>query len=128
MTPPNLSVRIGKLTLRNPVTTGSGTFGFGSEMAEIVDLSRVGAICVKATTRHARTGNPPARIVETPSGMLNADRTAKRRRGKLPGGKDALFAHLRHADHRERARRRRGRFRPCHAAADETRTGRTPSN
>lgn len=72
MTAPNLSVRIGKLTLRNPVTTGSGTFGFGSEMAEIVDLSRVGAICVKATTRHARTGNPPARIVETPSGMLNA--------------------------------------------------------
>ncbi len=72
MTPPNLSVRVGKLTLRNPITTGSGTFGFGSEMAEIVDLSRVGAICVKATTRHARTGNPPARIVETPSGMLNA--------------------------------------------------------
>ena len=69
---PDLSVRIGKLTLRNPVTTGSGTFGFGVEMAEVVDLNRVGAITVKATTSRARIGNPPARIVETPSGMLNA--------------------------------------------------------
>ena len=71
-TAPDLSVRIGRLTLRNPVTTGSGTFGFGVEMADIVDLNRVGAVCVKATTSHARVGNPPARIVETPSGMLNA--------------------------------------------------------
>lgn len=69
---PNLAVTIGKLTLRNPVTTGSGTFGFGSEMADLVDLERLGAVCVKATTRTARTGNPPARIVETASGMLNA--------------------------------------------------------
>ena len=71
-TRPNLSVRIGKLVMRNPVTTGSGTFGFGSEVAGLVDLNRVGAVCVKATTTHERVGNPPQRIVETPSGMLNA--------------------------------------------------------
>lgn len=69
---PDLSVQIGKLTLRNPVTTGSGTFGFGSELADLVDLNRLGAVCVKATTSKARIGNPPARIVETPGGMLNA--------------------------------------------------------
>ena len=69
---PNLSVRIGSMTMRNPVTTGSGTFGFGSETADLVDLNRVGAVCVKATTREPRAGNPPRRIVETPSGMLNA--------------------------------------------------------
>lgn len=69
---PDLSVRIGSLTMRNPVTTGSGTFGFGSEVGDLLDLSRLGAVCVKATTTHARTGNPPLRIVETASGMLNA--------------------------------------------------------
>lgn len=69
---PNLTVRIGKLTLRNPVTAASGTFGFGSETADLVDLNRLGAVCVKATTSHARIGNPPPRIVETASGMLNA--------------------------------------------------------
>ena len=68
----NLSVRIGGLTMRNPVTTGSGTFGFGSEAADLMDLNRLGAVCVKATTTHARTGNPTPRIVETAGGMLNA--------------------------------------------------------
>jgi dihydroorotate dehydrogenase (NAD+) catalytic subunit len=71
-TTPNLSVRIGRVTLRNPVTTGSGTFGFGSEAEDLVDLNRIGAVCVKATTSLPRAGNPPQRIVETPSGMLNA--------------------------------------------------------
>ena len=69
---PDLTVRIGSLTMRTPVTTGSGTFGFGSEVAEFVDLSRIGAITVKATTTHPRRGNPPQRMVETPSGVLNA--------------------------------------------------------
>ncbi len=69
---PNLRVSIGNLTLRTPVTTGSGTFGFGSEVAELVDLTKIGAVTVKATTREPRTGNPPTRIVETASGMLNA--------------------------------------------------------
>jgi dihydroorotate dehydrogenase (NAD+) catalytic subunit len=54
------------------VTTGSGTFGFGSETADLVDLSKLGAVTVKATTREPRRGNPPARIAETPSGILNA--------------------------------------------------------
>jgi len=69
---PDLTVRIGSLVMRNPVTTGSGTFGFGSEVAELLDLNRVGAICVKATTRLPRVGNPPRRMIETASGLLNA--------------------------------------------------------
>jgi len=68
----NTSVQIGKLTLRNPIVTGSGTFGFGSEMAEVVDLTKIGACVVKSTSREARLGNPTPRIVETPSGILNA--------------------------------------------------------
>ena len=68
----NTSVQIGKLTLRNPVVTGSGTFGFGPEMAEVVDLTRIGAVVVKSTSREPRLGNPTPRIVETPSGILNA--------------------------------------------------------
>ena len=68
----NTSVKIGNLTLRNPVVTGSGTFGFGSEMAEIVNLTKIGACVVKSTSREPRLGNPTPRIVETPSGILNA--------------------------------------------------------
>ncbi len=68
----NTQVRIGKLLLRCPVVTGSGTFGFGSEMADIVDLSALGAVVVKSTSREPRLGNPTPRIVETPSGILNA--------------------------------------------------------
>lgn len=65
-------VQIGALTLRNPVMTGSGTFGFGSEMAEIIDLNQLGAVVVKSTSREPRLGNPTPRIVESPSGLLNA--------------------------------------------------------
>lgn len=72
MSAPNVSVRIGSMTMRNPVTTGSGTFGFGSETADLVDLTRLGAVTVKATTREPRVGNRPPRIAETPSGILNA--------------------------------------------------------
>ncbi len=68
----NTSVQIGKLTLRNPIVTGSGTFGFGSEMAEVVDLTKIGACVVKSTSREPRLGNSTPRIVETPSGILNA--------------------------------------------------------
>jgi len=68
----HLCVNIGSLTLRNPVMTASGTFGFGSEMAGLVDLSRLGAIVVKSTSREPRAGNPAPRIVETPGGILNA--------------------------------------------------------
>ena len=68
----NTEVKIGKLTLRNPVVTGSGTFGFGPEMVGIVDLNKIGACVVKSTSREPRLGNPTPRIVETPSGILNA--------------------------------------------------------
>ena len=68
----NTEVKIGRLTLRNPVLTGSGTFGFGPEMAGIVDLNKLGAVVVKSTSLEARLGNATPRIVETPSGLLNA--------------------------------------------------------
>lgn len=68
----NLAVNIGKLTLKNPIVTGSGTFGFGPEMAGVFELSKLGAIVVKSTSVAPRLGNPPPRIVETPSGLLNA--------------------------------------------------------
>ena len=68
----NTSVKIGALTLRNPVMTGSGTFGFGPEMAGIVDLNALGAVVVKSTSLEARLGNATPRIVETASGLLNA--------------------------------------------------------
>ncbi len=65
-------VRIGTCTLRNPVMAASGTFGYGEEYADIVDLSKLGAVVTKGITLEPRAGNPPPRIVETPSGMLNA--------------------------------------------------------
>ncbi len=68
----NTQVQIGKLTLRNPVLTGSGTFGFGPEMAGIVDLNKLGALVVKSTSLEPRLGNAKPRIVETSSGLLNA--------------------------------------------------------
>ncbi len=68
----NLEVRIGKLTLPNPVTVASGTFGNGEEMSEIIDLRKLGGVFLKGTTLHPREGNPQARLVETPSGLLNS--------------------------------------------------------
>ena len=68
----DLNVNIGKLHLKNPVMTASGTFGYGLEFADFVDLSRLGGIFVKGTTIHHREGNPYPRMAETPSGMLNA--------------------------------------------------------
>jgi len=69
---PNLSVEIAGLKLRNPVMTASGTFGYGEEYAEFVDLNRLGAVVVKGLSIIPKPGNPAPRIVETPSGMLNA--------------------------------------------------------
>jgi len=65
-------VRIGHLTLRNPVLTVSGTCGYGDEYAPFMDLSRLGAFTTKSVTLRERKGNPPVRIVETAGGMLNA--------------------------------------------------------
>ena len=68
----DLSVRIGSLVLKNPVIPASGCFGYGLEYAGVVDLASLGAIAVKGLFLEEREGNPPPRIVETPSGMLNA--------------------------------------------------------
>lgn len=68
----DLSVEIGKLKLKNPIMTASGTFGYGEEFADFIDLNRLGGIIVKGTTFHHREGNPYPRMAETPSGMLNA--------------------------------------------------------
>ena len=68
----DLSVRIGSLVLKNPVIPASGCFGYGLEYAAVVDLASLGAIAVKGLFLEEREGNPPPRIVETPSGMLNA--------------------------------------------------------
>lgn len=67
-----LRVNIGKLSLKNPVMTASGTFGYGVEYADFFDISRLGGIFVKGTTIQPREGNDYPRLAETPSGMLNA--------------------------------------------------------
>ena len=68
----DLSVKIGNLELKNPVMTASGTFGYGLEFADFIDLARLGGIIVKGTTLNHREGNLYPRMAETPSGMLNA--------------------------------------------------------
>jgi dihydroorotate dehydrogenase (NAD+) catalytic subunit len=68
----DLSVRIGSLVLKNPLMSASGCFGYGLEYKDIVDLSSLGAVVVKGLFLKEREGHPPPRIVETPSGMLNA--------------------------------------------------------
>ena len=68
----DLSVKIGNLKLSNPVMTASGTFGYGKEFEDFVDLEKIGGIIVKGTTLHRREGNPYPRMAETPMGMLNA--------------------------------------------------------
>lgn len=67
-----MSVTIGKLALKNPVMTASGTFGYGEEYADYLDLNRLGGVIVKGLSLEPREGNPPPRIIETASGMLNA--------------------------------------------------------
>ncbi len=67
-----LNVNIGNLKLKNPVMTASGTFGYGTEYSDFIDLSKLGGIIVKGTTLAPRQGNPYPRMAETPSGMLNA--------------------------------------------------------
>lgn len=69
----NEIIQLGKgLTLKNPVMTASGTFGYGEEYADFIDLTKIGGILVKGTTLNHREGNPYPRMAETPSGMLNA--------------------------------------------------------
>jgi dihydroorotate dehydrogenase (NAD+) catalytic subunit len=69
----DLNVDLGRgLVLRNPLLVASGTFGYGIEYGEVVDVQRLGAICSKGTTLRARAGNAPPRVTETPAGMLNS--------------------------------------------------------
>jgi len=68
----NLSVKIGSLTMQNPVTVASGTFGYGAEYARLIDLNLLGAVTVKGIRLHPVPGNPTPRTAETTSGMLNA--------------------------------------------------------
>lgn len=68
----DLSVNIGELKMKNPVMTASGTFGYGEEFEDFINIERIGGIIVKGTTLHKREGNPYPRMAETPSGMLNA--------------------------------------------------------
>jgi len=68
----DLTVKLKNITFRNPVFVASGTFGYGIEIPDLVDISRLGAIITKSVTLHPREGNPPPRIVETASGMLNS--------------------------------------------------------
>jgi dihydroorotate dehydrogenase (NAD+) catalytic subunit len=72
MVKPDLSVELGRLKLKNPVLTASGTFGYGMEFLPYLRLSQLGGLVTKGLSPKPRIGNPPARIVETPSGMLNS--------------------------------------------------------
>jgi dihydroorotate dehydrogenase (NAD+) catalytic subunit len=67
-----LEARLGRLTLKNPIVTASGTFGYGLEFTDFVDLSKIGALCTKGLSLEPHAGNDPPRICETPAGMLNA--------------------------------------------------------
>lgn len=69
---PDLRVNLGSLPLRNPVMVAAGTFGYGLEYRDLVDLSQLGAIVTKSLTLAPRMGNLPPRVAETPAGMLNA--------------------------------------------------------
>jgi dihydroorotate dehydrogenase (NAD+) catalytic subunit len=69
---PDISVKLGRLYLKNPVMLASGTSGYGEEYARFIDLSQVGGIVVKGTSLEPKLGNPPARIYETAGGMLNS--------------------------------------------------------
>ncbi|MDY0042019.1 MAG: dihydroorotate dehydrogenase [Desulforhabdus sp.] len=70
--PPDLSVQLGPLRLKNPVLTASGTYGYGEEYAEFVAPESLGGIVVKGISLHPRPGNPPPRLVETSAGLINA--------------------------------------------------------
>ena len=68
----NTKVKIGKVSFENPIWVASGTFGYGTEIPELVDVEKLGAIVTKSITLNPREGNPPPRIVETSSGMINS--------------------------------------------------------
>ena len=67
-----LDMKINDIIFKNPIMVASGTYGYGNEVSNFVDLSRFGAIITKSVTRNPREGNPPPRIFEVSSGMLNS--------------------------------------------------------
>ena len=69
---PQIETTLAGIRFQNPVWTASGTFGYGKEFAHLIDLNQLGAICVKGISPEPMEGNPPPRIYETDSGMLNA--------------------------------------------------------
>lgn len=85
---PDCSVRIGNILMKNPVTVASGTFGYGSEYARLIDVTRLGAITVKGIRKTPCAGNPTPRIAEVRSGMLNAIGL------QGPGAQGFIDAHL----------------------------------
>ncbi len=112
----DLTVDLGRgLVLPNPILVASGTFGYGVEYGDVVDVDRLGAICCKGTTLKARIGNPTPRVTETPGGMLNSI-------GLQNPGVDAVIekyaatlGELEGARHRQRGGRIGGRLRRGHA-------------
>ena len=71
-TKPNLEIKLGGITMKNPVMVASGTFGYGPEYADLIDLNRLGAVVMKGISREPVRGNPPPRTVEVASGLINA--------------------------------------------------------
>ncbi len=69
---PDLRVTFAGVSLKTPVVAASGTFGFGREYGRFYDIGKLGGVCVKGLTLFPRAGNPPPRIAETPSGILNS--------------------------------------------------------
>lgn len=69
---PRLEVEVGRIRMKNPVMTASGTFGYGEEFSPFIDLDKLGAMVLKGITLKPKMGNPPPRIIETPSGILNS--------------------------------------------------------
>jgi len=68
----DLSIKLGRISLNNPIMVAAGTFGFGEEYAKLIDLNKLGGIITKTVTLEPREGNPPPRLAETPAGLLNA--------------------------------------------------------
>jgi len=68
----DLSIKLGRISLNNPIVVAAGTFGFGEEYAKLIDLNKLGGIITKTVTLKPREGNPPPRLAETPAGLLNA--------------------------------------------------------
>lgn len=68
----DLSIKLGRISLNNPIMVAAGTFGFGEEYAKLIDLNKLGGIITKTVTLKPREGNPPPRLAETPAGLLNA--------------------------------------------------------